>query len=137
MEDITKQLKTILENGLREEPTILVIDDEPIDREIIGRELQKGDFKYILCEDGEDMVRVITSKVVSLVITDLNMPKLDGLEIAQLLQNHDIPCIIVSDHNKGHPKVLKAKELKIPFINKSKLKNQLLRKVKRLLKDER
>ena len=48
MEDITKQLKTILENGLREEPTILVIDDEPIDREIIGRELQKGDFKYIL-----------------------------------------------------------------------------------------
>lgn len=136
MEDYERQLKTMLENGYRSEPTIMVIDDEPTDLLFAGRLLQGAGFKYILVSSGAEMVQGMSDFYISLVITDLNMPLLNGLEIAILLQEQDVPCIINSDQDRNDKRVKKAKELKIPFMSKSGLGKSLIKKVKKLLKDE-
>ena len=98
--NINEQLKAVLENGLHSEPTILIVDDNDSCRLLLARALERGEFKYCLCKSGEQMIKRICDRYISLVITDLDMAGIDGLEIANILKASDIPCIMVSNHSE-------------------------------------
>ena len=64
---------------------ILIVDDERIEREgikyLIGRE--KGDYEICEASNGKQALDVLHSKKVDLLMTDIRMPHMDGLELSR------------------------------------------------------
>ncbi len=65
-------------------PTLLIVDDNPVDRELAVRCLAPlHDLEVIEAEDGRQALEMISASVPDLVLTDLRMPELDGLELVR------------------------------------------------------
>jgi CheY-like chemotaxis protein len=65
--------------------TILIVDDEPMVRLVVGRLLEEWDFRVLEADNGRTALEVARDfdRALSLVITDLIMPYMDGLEFAR------------------------------------------------------
>ena len=87
-----------LANGKR---TILIVDDEEINREILGLSLE-DDYELLYAGDGLEALEAMRahSETVSLVLLDLMMPRLPGLEVLKQMKEEpaiaDIPVIVVT-----------------------------------------
>lgn len=66
---------------------IIVADDSPTVRQLISESLSAAGYKVTEAIDGEDAVRKVKNSSVSLLITDLNMPNLDGIELIKQVRN--------------------------------------------------
>jgi CheY-like chemotaxis protein len=66
---------------------ILVVDDELLIRFAIGRILKRQGYDVIEAVDGLEALAVVSQRRVDLVITDLEMPKLDGADLALSYRN--------------------------------------------------
>ena len=80
---------------------ILVADDEPHIWRIIKMKLEQGPFRVTLVYDGREALDVLErEKDVSLVLLDLMMPHLSGLDVLAAMRKDDrlkdIPCIILT-----------------------------------------
>jgi len=120
--------------------TILVVDDSPTIRKLLTYVLRKKDYIIAEAEDGMDAMEKLSHIQVDLVIVDLNMPNMDGIEFAKNLRNNyyymDTPIIMLT--------TTKDEELKKNalgagvnlFLNKPVQPNMLLYKVESLLKGD-
>lgn len=61
--------------------SILVVDDDPLIRKTLSSHLSKEGFEVILAEDGEEGLRKFEEGPVELVILDIRLPDMDGLEV--------------------------------------------------------
>jgi YesN/AraC family two-component response regulator len=76
---------------------ILVVDDELLIRFAIGRILKRQGYDVIEAVDGLEALAVVSQRRVDLVITDLEMPKLDGADLAlQIHANWPETAVILS-----------------------------------------
>ena len=79
--------------------TILVVDDSKDMRQFVAGILNK-DYRVLTAEDGEEAERLIGTTPVDLVISDLMMPKVDGLELTQFIKSNNdldfIPIILLT-----------------------------------------
>ena len=92
LEDKLTQLEQEPQDNRR---TILVVDDNEDMRQFLAGILRR-DYNVETAEDGEEAERIIRTKPLDLVITDLMMPNVDGLELTQFIkQNADIGYIPV------------------------------------------
>jgi DNA-binding response OmpR family regulator len=77
---------------------ILIIDDTNTDRKIVMRFLSKLGYENIIfAENGEDGVKMAASEKPDLVITDTNMPGIDGFETCRLIRE---------ENGKEKPKII-------------------------------
>jgi two-component system response regulator ResD len=60
---------------------VLVVDDEPMVREVLARYLEKEGFDVEVAEDGEQALAAFASTSPDLVLLDLMLPRIDGLEV--------------------------------------------------------
>jgi two-component system, OmpR family, response regulator MprA len=67
-------------------PQILVVDDERAVREALGRALELGGFDVALAADGEEGLGLVEREGPDVVVLDLMMPGLDGLQACQILR---------------------------------------------------
>jgi putative two-component system response regulator len=85
---------------MNEQPKILIVDDSAITRAVLKRQLEVYGAAIILAEDGEQGWEAALSEDIDLIISDIEMPKLDGFELCQRLKANDstrgIPVIILS-----------------------------------------
>jgi two-component system chemotaxis response regulator CheY len=80
---------------------ILVVDDSPATRSLIAsRFAQWGDFEFIEAGTGFEALKVFPGQTIDLVVTDINMPDINGLELIRYLKQNPrtsgIPLIIIS-----------------------------------------
>ena len=79
---------------------ILVADDSPSIRKFVSFALTMKGYKIISVSDGMEALEKLPKEKVNLVITDLNMPNLDGFELIKAIRGNDdlkeIPIIILS-----------------------------------------
>ncbi len=77
---------------------ILVADDDPVMRMTIERLLERGSHTVISAGDGQSAVNRVRSERFDLVILDIFMPGMDGLEAMRLILKHrpDVPIIMTS-----------------------------------------
>jgi two-component system chemotaxis response regulator CheY len=69
---------------------VLVVDDQQTMRSLVRSGLQQLGFKDIReCADGEDGLRAMLTGKAHLVISDYNMPKLDGLGLLRAIRSHE------------------------------------------------
>ena len=66
------------------EPAVIIVDDSPLQRKVLASQIQKiTDWKVIEVEDPVECLNILKGKNIPLVITDVNMPKMDRLELLQ------------------------------------------------------
>ena len=77
---------------------ILVVDDDPKSRNIVERLLTLTDYEVEIVISGEEAVKRLKRSEFNLVLTDLDMPGMDGLELLSHVKSRypDIPVIVVS-----------------------------------------
>jgi adenylate cyclase len=81
---------------MREPPLILVVDDVPDNVEILQLRLESQGYEIITAGDGEEALAVVHDKLPDLVLLDIQMPKLDGIEtVKQLKADTGLPFIPV------------------------------------------
>lgn len=85
----------------REEPTtILIIDDDPTIRGALKRVFEKEGYDVAAVNDGTDLKNILETKELRLMIIDVGLPWVDGLELCALFRRHNsyknIPIIIIS-----------------------------------------
>lgn len=80
--------------------TILLCDDEAHIRHILGVKLGNAGYEVVSAANGQEGLDAATSQPVDLIITDYQMPKLNGIQFAQALlerpDTRDIPVILVT-----------------------------------------
>jgi len=106
---------------------ILVVDDDPLIRKLLDQVLEKGGHTVISAIDGEQALELFKQEMIELVITDVFMPKIDGIQLVKNLmeENPWVPVIIISSADK---KALIRSELRkddIYFLRKP-FKKQML-----------
>lgn len=90
-------------------PVILVADDEPINRSLIQRRLEREGYRVHTAENGLVAVALARETLPDLVILDVMMPEMDGLEACRLIKEdeatHDLPVIFLSARDETEMKV--------------------------------
>ena len=85
---------------LPERKQILVVDDELNLRRVLSARLSRDGYDVHTAEDGEQALSVIRDNHIDLVITDLRMPKMDGMELLRsaLALDEELPVIMITAH---------------------------------------
>lgn len=81
--------------------TILVVDDEPGYRDLLALELTSGEVFVLTAANGALAAETLRREKVDLVITDMKMPRLDGLDVVRTVRNlsPDLPVILISGYS--------------------------------------
>ncbi len=81
---------------------ILIVDDDRILCMLIRKRLQKytDRFDIIIANDGDEAVNVLRQHKISLLVTDIQMPKMDGMALLGYINNKHphIPCIVMTSY---------------------------------------
>ncbi len=67
--------------------TFLVVDDSSSMRQLISLAVQDAGYNVVLAENGKDALDKLGGTKINMVITDLNMPDMDGIELIAKLRN--------------------------------------------------
>jgi two-component system response regulator ResD len=77
--------------------SVLVVDDEPIVREVVVRYLENAGFETLEAGDGLEAREVLEREAPSAVVLDVMMPRLDGLELCRWIRaRSDVPVIMLT-----------------------------------------
>ena len=108
--------------------SILIIDDERAIRNVLKDILNNEGYKTDEAADGEEGLKKFSSTNFDLVICDIKMPKLDGLEFLQKATeiNPDVPVIMISGHGNIETAVEAVKKGAFDYISKPPDLNRLL-----------
>lgn len=88
-------------------PTILVVDDEPSICEVVSLYLQRAGFSVQVAGDGKSALQTLTAALPDLVILDVMLPQVDGLEITRRLRAvGDTPIILLTARREEADRVL-------------------------------
>jgi two-component system chemotaxis response regulator CheY len=95
------------------ERTILIVDDSESIREVVSFTLENEGFKVKVGVDGNDALRFLTGEKIDLIITDLHMPVMNGIEFIKVVRNSSdykmIPILFLTTESQTEKK-LEAKE---------------------------
>jgi two-component system, NtrC family, response regulator AtoC len=85
---------------LPERKQILVVDDEPNLRRVLSAQLARDGYDVHTAEDGEQALEILGEHHIDLVITDLKMPKLDGMELLRraVAMDQELPVVMITAH---------------------------------------
>jgi two-component system response regulator AtoC len=85
---------------LPEKKQVLIVDDEPNLRKILSAQLSRDGYDVMTAEDGEQGLGFLREHHIDLVITDLKMPKIDGMTLLReaLRETPDLPVVMITAH---------------------------------------
>ncbi|MBK8001703.1 MAG: response regulator [Verrucomicrobia bacterium] len=88
--------------------TIMTADDSPSMRQMINFTLRNAGFEVVEAVDGQDALTKLTGAPVGMLITDLNMPNIDGIELIRqvraLPQYKYVPIIMLTTESQDEKK---------------------------------
>lgn len=117
-------------------PTIMVVDDTAVDRRLAGGLLESApNVEVCYAENGKDALLQIGARLPDLVVTDLQMPEIDGLELVTTIGEKypEVPVVLMTAHGS---EVVAAQALAngaASFVPKSELAENLLETVMHIL----
>ncbi len=94
--------------------SILVVDDEPAIREVFKHFLVRRGHDVVTCGSAEEALKTTEQREFDVVILDLVLPDMSGIEMAETLQRRNSRSnVIVLTGAPGQDEVVKARQLKI------------------------
>ena len=83
-------------------PKILIVEDNPLNSEMLSRRLSRRDFHVLIAEDGVQAIEMTRSENPDLILMDLSLPEIDGWEATRRLKADAgtcrIPIIALTAH---------------------------------------
>ncbi len=127
MSDVNKKAKRIL-----------VVDDHKNTRVLVIELLSTMGYTILEAQDGEEAMKLVDIGPIDLVMTDLKMPKMDGIQLTRAIRRirPDLPIIVYSAHRfiDTAPAALKAGAN--DYLAKPFLRTKIEQTVERLLKEQ-
>jgi len=84
--------------------TVLVVDDSPSMRQLVSFTLRQAGFLTIEAVDGRDALERLAGNRVNLILTDLNMPRMDGIalirEVRSKLATRSLPVLMLTTESQ-------------------------------------
>jgi CheY-like chemotaxis protein/anti-sigma regulatory factor (Ser/Thr protein kinase) len=118
--------------------TVLVVDDSAVDRRLAGGLLER-EFGCAVCyaEDGRAALRVMAERVPDLVLTDLQMPDLNGLELVAAVKADypHVPVILMTARGSEEIAANALRAGAVSYVPKRRLADDLMATVSRVLGD--
>jgi DNA-binding response OmpR family regulator len=115
--------------------TILVVDDEPIVRDVIVRYLNRDGYKTLEAGDGDDARRLIETKDPSLVVLDVMLPGTDGLELCRWIRSRsDLPVIMLTARGEEADRIVGLELGADDYVTKPFSPRELAARVKSVLR---
>ena len=85
-DDVARHALMSREDALASGKLVLVADDHPVNREVLRRHIESLGYPVDLVDDGEKAWERLSQTAYGILLTDLHMPKLDGLELARRIR---------------------------------------------------
>lgn len=119
-----------------ETKTILLIDDDKSFRRVIGYQLVEAGYKLINAENGAIGLDILRDNNVDLIITDIRMPEMNGLELLKTLNDisYDVSVLVVTAYGSINSAVEAMQLGASDYITKPVDKNELFLKIQKALK---
>src|SRR5258708_26450880 len=88
-------------------PTILLVDDEDSVRKVLAFPLERDGYTVVQAADGEEALRQFAEQSIDLVVLDIMLPRLDGLEVCKRLRaSSTVPIIMLTARDDELDKVI-------------------------------
>jgi CheY-like chemotaxis protein len=113
---------------------ILIVDDEEMDRVLLAEVLRRAGHESLFASDGQAALKIWRDSKVDLVVTDIVMPGLNGLELLQTLKVEDPAALVIAISGTSAEKLNKAARLgALAILTKPVDPEELLDEVSRAL----
>lgn len=115
---------------------ILVVEDDAALSRFLSRELTLKNFSVEVCQDGEEAFRRLQTANYDLVIQDLNLPKMDGMELLRHTHSNrpEIPVLVLSARNRTEDLVDALEQGAHDYLNKPFSMLELMARIRMLLR---
>lgn len=118
-------------------PLVLVVDDDEFERQFAGELLSAAPYDLLFASNGAEALNLMREKRPDLILMDMVMPEINGLETLRRLQATqrfaDIPVMMITGHSEKDLVVECLKAGAVDFLVKPLDREVLLRKVERFL----
>lgn len=116
--------------------TVLVVDDVALDRHLVGALIEEhSGWSAVFAEDGRDALALIKLQVPDVVLTDLQMPEMNGLELVQAIHRDysHLPVILMTAHGSEEIAVAALKAGAASYVPKRDLARDLVPTTEKVL----
>ena len=115
--------------------TILVVDDEIKVCDVIRAYLEKNEYKVIIALDGKKALELVYSKNPDLILLDLNLPYIDGIEVCKTVRrNSRVPIIMLTARDEDDDKIIGLELGADDYITKPFSPREVVSRVKALFR---
>ncbi len=117
---------------------ILIVDDDPHIRQLLAFALEKAGFIACEASDGEAALAMAAQAAPDLVVLDINMPRMDGLEVCRRLRAEgDLPILFLSSRDEEIDRVLGLELGGDDYVSKPFSPRELVARVRAVLRRAR
>jgi len=114
---------------------ILVVDDDPSIRELLGEYLAENNLRVSTATSGAEMQRAFEESVIDLVVLDLRLRDEDGMQLArQLRETSEVPVIIVTGKRDEADRVMGLEIVADDYVTKPFSNRELLARIRAVLR---
>lgn len=118
--------------------TILFVDDSASIRTLIKMILEEDGYNVLMSEDGQDAMKFFDGRIIDLVITDLHMPRLNGIELIKEVRKikdyRFVPILFLTTETKPELKQEAKAAGATGWITKPFDKNKFLQVIKKVMR---
>ncbi len=115
--------------------TILIADDDPHIREVVAFALEKAGMAITEASDGAETLSIFHKHSVDLIVLDINMPEMDGLDVCkEIRKTSDVPILFLSSRDEEIDRVIGLELGADDYITKPFSPRELVARVKAILK---
>ena len=87
-------------------PLILVVEDDPSVRNLITTTLKTNDYRYVVAPNGSTAITEATSHNPEIILLDLGLPDMDGVQVIQTVRSwSNVPIIVISARSEDNDKI--------------------------------
>jgi len=114
---------------------ILVVDDEPAVSDLLAYNLRKAHYKVMVAADGGEALRLAREKSPDLILLDLMIPEVDGLDVCrELRKTSDVPIIMITARGEEIDRVVGLELGADDYVTKPFSVRELMARIKAVLR---
>lgn len=116
---------------------ILIVDDEPDIALILKLQLEDAGYETVRARDGVEALEAVAAEKFSLIMLDIKMPRMDGLEVLSRIGGAETPVVMMTAHGSEDIAVNTLHKGALDYISKPFSTDDMLQKVKRAIDQDR